>query len=427
MTTVYGKIDCYSQNSLAYGHGEANIANEYYNGLYQFMRYLESENVVSLTAMYTGSSGTGDGYWNQSGNSHGDGAFSVWRWLPNSERNWDWYMLIQLHSGSNTSLINDSNTTPTRRTNNTTTGIGWGAVLIQAAWAMDSNGDTVNAWNGTTTISSSAKATPVWSGSAGTTTHVLPRVNNLSGSLNTNKDGMAAVLQMSNTPNAKCRYHFLSDGNGILFLKRSNNPGAPANPIDTITNTTYIGPYKMIGAITANQSGKVLGSTGSFGMCMISSRAMESNEFAANTSTFSEYSELGTTNGTNQAENGLFSSADIGVRSVGLATEANRATTTYFPNALLGLTTSFYDERPYALFCEEVGFRGFAGWIDTPLLRFTNGLQTFDVRADGLRAVFGGSNATTERKITTVWSGSNPPGVNMTREGITFKIENYNL
>jgi hypothetical protein len=58
----------------------------------------------------------------------------------------------------------------------------------------------------------------------------------------------------------------------------------------------------------------------------------------------------------------------------------------------------------------ESPFVGMVGWLDSPLFRSVCGLQSQIVKGDGTRAVFGGNTTVINRKISTVWSGSNPPG-----------------
>lgn len=438
-TNIYGKIDCFSNIVAGSAATQHHAVNESYVQLYKFMQYLETQGVVSLYTMYSGSvQGAGSfgiGYWDEASRI-GSGAFSVWRWLPNtsSNRSWDWYMMLQCTSGAANIDALPAQALPLRTDVNSTEANSTLTVLA-AAFALSGSGASISPWNGTVDVSGvAAKGSVVWtSGSGiGNSVHVFPRGNNITGSFATNKQDTFSISRYATTTlatNAKMRTHMFSDGDGILIcLDSAISNGGTATLLQNY-NVFYIGPYSMIDAISQSNPGKVLGVSGSKGFMAFSSKAENAlSTVMTNASTTTpNTTNIGSTTAAAATQNGgAFANTDIGVRIYQID-YGNYNTTTYAPNKLIS-TGSVFDEKVWNVtFTETSLFNGAAGYLNTPLIRSVVGLQSHDVRPDGLRAVFGGSNTVTNPMITTPWSGSNSPGTNTTRDGINFTIANYTL
>lgn len=438
-TTIYGKIDCYSDivgSAIDIGH---RIPNESYVQAYKFMQYLETAGVVELYTMFSGSSTGapfGVGYWDEA-SRFGNGPFSVWRWKPNATtgRSWDWYLMLQCTSGSTNFDTAVTQSQPTRTEENSATpGSSPVYFLGAAAFALDSSGNSVSPWSGSiSTTGAAAKGNPVWtSGALGNTVHVFPRCNNASGTFSTTKQcasSLTRIITAGTRTAGRSRQHFFSDGDGFLMLQDANavNGGAPT--LAQTYNVYYFGPYTMIDAISQSNPGKVLGISGSKGFLSFGSRAenVESGTYTSNTTIPNEVVNGNVTATAAGRTGGVFANTDIGVRVLNLS-YGNYHTTTYSPNRLIN-TGSVFDEKAMMVLSAEgvVNFNGMAGYLNTPLIRSVVGLQSHDVRADGLRAVFGATNTTTLQMASTPWSGSNSPGSNLTRDGINFTITNYSL
>jgi hypothetical protein len=437
-TTIYGKIDCYSDIVGASGISDARLTNETYVQAYKFMQYLQTEGVTELYTMYSGSVTSGGsfgvGYWDEP-TRFGNFPFSVWRFKPNAAtgRSWDWYLMLQCTSGANALDSATAQALPVRTEDNNSA-VNAYLFLTAGAFALNATGDSITPWSGSVnTAGSAAKGAIVWTSgsSAGSTVHVFPRINNASGTFVVNKQCMQASTRFGtggSRTQVRARTHFFSDGDSFLMLQdaASTNGGSPT--LAQNYNITYYGPYSMIDAISQSNPGKVLGISGSKGFLAFGSRAenAESTVYSTNTTIPNEV-QIGTATATAATrEGGVFATTGTGVRVLNLS-YGNYNTTTYSPNKLIN-SGSVYDEK--ALMVMSVGetnFNGMAGYLNTPLIRSVVGLQSHDVRADGLRAVFGATNTVTLPMASTPWSGSNSPGTGLTRDGINFTITNYSL
>lgn len=435
-TTIYGKTDCvtYYRTSTGAAPGNAVMAGDYYTSLYKFLVYLSGSGVTELVSMNTGSGGNGVGYANEA-TRFGNGAFSVWKFKANATRDWDWYLYIHGMNGTN-SFLSPSNVVPTRTAIGTTMSLSDETVMLgmQAAFSV-SGVYSRNPWNGSISLSGTAyKGSPVWtSGSNNYTLGVLPRINNSSGSFDTNKEMMATVLhtrffQNGGTAkaNGRARYHYLFDGDGFLFAvdHTINNVALTGSYY-----TSYVGPFNLMTSIIQANSGSMdlLGGTGSLGFVMLGQPDWQENNMwnAPTQHTLYEYSTYGSRVPlTSTPEGGVFVTKTIGVRTCVLANNSVVHTTQYSPNPFANFA---YDQIPFSVLSNETNFAGFVGLLSTSLIRSIVGTPTsHDVGSNGLRAVIAANNTAANRKITIPWSGS-APGTNLTREGITMSLPNYTL
>lgn len=426
---IVGKIDCLSRQYNSLNTDSLYVVNETYVGLFKFLEFLETKGLAQLITYYSGSggSGTGKDYWDTS-NAVGSNAFSVWKFNQYRDRNWDWYLYIHYMTGQTYQAF--SNSIPTRVDNGTNDiSSTTAAIVMQAAFSI-SESSSINPWNGTISLSGAAyKANPVWNtGSSGYSVHVFPRVNNASGSFNESKDlcmVARSVVYGSGTQNSFSRYHFLSDGHGILILQEYR--GNAEASIRRINAVSYLGPFRLNKNITDYNQGYLLGGTSSYGFVAFTS--IPNNTISTNNgfnnwivNTVPDSTAIGSpTASISNYQGGVFASSKLGVRVAMLSCDSNIVSPTYMPNAFLPQNS--IDDRMYAVYSNEISYSGFLGWIESPLLRCISGdYFSYDSTLDNKKIVFGSNlSNTTNRRITVPWSGS-IPGTNTTRAGRTIDI-----
>jgi len=422
---VYGKIDC---SNIFYSNEVDTHGNEMYVNLFNFLTYLSGNNVVDLVTYFTGSLALGSGtdYWDTA-NRCGQGAFSVWKWKANANRNWDWYMMIQNHSGSSNLQIN-ANCTPTLLGGGTFYSNAKG-ILMQIAISV-SGSISYNPWNGTISMGNAAKTTPVWvtGSNPSASLHVFPRTNNISGSDPTAKSTVMIIgRESSNTSPVAYRAHFLADSDSlVMFSDHANNIIGNGPCLSQNYFASYYGPFKLIPGISQSNIVNTLGQSGSLGFVSLTS--IIQNSTGRSSTTIPEYTNIGPiTTDINSYEGGLLATTDIGVRRYFVSNDNTSMVSTYNPNSMLGIANNELDERMFSLILNENPYYGFAGWLDTPLFRNVVNINTHHVRYDGLRAVFGGTTVIADRKISTVWSGSNPPGAFWGRTGYNIFVPSSSI
>lgn len=156
----------------------------FYRSVYDFLK-VQVEPAGYVTEIANGGS---------SGSNLAPGAFSLWRWNTSSNRNWEWYMLVQCTSGSTV----PSSRLPVNIEGNPDNfnNIGFGAAVgiehISGSYTF------FNPWNGTTgSIGSDSKGNPVWGTTASNPNAdihlaVFPR-SNISGSSILNQMGSNTI------------------------------------------------------------------------------------------------------------------------------------------------------------------------------------------------------------------------------------------
>jgi len=415
---VYGKIDCSSFLNSNTAVDRESYGSEMYTNLFNFLTYLSGNNIVDLVTYFTGSfaSGTGIDYWDTA-NKGGLGQFSVWKWKANANRNWDWYLFVQGTSGSTNVNVN-ANCTPTYLDNNSvnlpTDNKG---ILVQMALSI-SGSSSYNPWNGTISMGGAFKGNPVWvtGSNPSASLHVFPRTNNISGSVIpvVTKSLCAYIMGDSSGFNSYYRTHYFADNDSLVIFDDHNHNNT------LLTNAyfaNYFGTFKLNPGISQSNLQYTIGQSGSLGLVMLCGATFNSSTTRQN-HTIPEYTNIGpvTIDGT-VIPGGVLATTNIGVRRFYLSNDNYIFNQNLYPN---GFTNYKYEERPIMVVANESPFVGMIGWIDTPLFRnICSGLQSHSVKGDGTRVVFGGNTNVINRKISTVWSGSNPPGTTYFNRGGT--------
>lgn len=402
--TYYGKLDCRSSTANV-----ERTTNEVYYGLMDFLTYLSSSNVCTLVSWNSGSSaGTGAfstrTYWDGA-NPFGFGSHSIWRFNTSSTRNWEWYMYVQVCSGTNGSITETFNLPITSSATaasvnfflNSNSNRG---ILLQTAVCV-SGTTSFNPWNGTLSQGNSTAASPRWvSGSNDRYLYVLPRSNDTGGTHATQKANSHSFGRGFTTATTAVRYHYLYDGDALMFLQDRDEAGA--------YDLTYVGAFELRNELTASGLGG-----GKYGFCMVS----PTDQLPVGT--IPTDSVIGTTAGTvasgipgggiaMPSGTGVSGSKGMVVGSVG--TFSSR---TYQPNTVTGK----YDEFPIFIGYSESPFLSLLGSLNSGLAKFVVGPEVHQVTSDYTNAVFGGSLTLTNAKVIVPWSGSLAPGLGLSRTG----------
>lgn len=403
--TYYAKLDCRSLPAAA----ENNI-NETYYGLMDFLSYLSSSNQCTLVSWNSGSSAVAGTfstrtYWDGAA-PFGMGSHSIWRFHTSSMRNWEWYMYVQVASGSaainqafNQPVTSSSSTGVSSNTNivGITTARG---ILLQTAVCV-SGTTSFNPWGGTVSQGNSTAGSPRWiSGSNDRRLYVLPRSNDLGGThalQKANCSTFGSIPSISTLTQA--RYHFFYDGDALIYLQDLNEAGA--------YDFTYVGSFELRNELTSSGIGG-----GPYGFCMISPyNYLASDTIQLNT-------VFGSTAGSESSRSGGGIAVPIGdlvSGSKGMIcnTVGTFFSRTYQPNYFTGK----YDEFPVSVGFSEVPYYGIAGSLNGGLVKLIVGPEVHQVTADYRNAIFGGSLTLTDAKIIVPWSGSVAPGLGLSRTG----------
>lgn len=247
------------------------------------------------------------------------------------------------------------------------------------------------AWNGTGSLGTGAKGTPVWRTTAGTPvgfsgSYVFPRSNNPGGTHNTSRENCTSLM-VSNV-DSPVRGHIIADDDSIILVCDQDDDGTPT--------VLYFGLYTVRSGITINYPMVHMGMTVPFS--------------TANT-------VYGTTSGA--APNGGFPWNTVATDSVrGMISGRFDEFHTQFaaPNNMFA--TEQYDEWniPVMSF-ENPSYYGFAGHID-----FMK--EAYDLSMnDGITArskIALGTSTSIGTKLLIPWDGVTVPRSNFTRAGITF-------
>jgi hypothetical protein len=397
--TYYAKLDCRSFPAAA-----ENVTNETYYGLMNFLNYLSSSNQCTLVSWNSGSSAVaGDfstrTYWDGAA-PFGLGSHSVWKFHTSSLRNWEWYMYVQVLSGS--TAINQVFNQPIVAGGGASLfgASNYRGILLQAAVCV-SGTTSFNPWGGTLSQGNSTAGSPRWiSGSNDRRLYVLPRSNDLGGaysSLKNNTYTFGRALDINFDPRA--RYHFFYDGDAIQYLQDGNETGG--------YDITYVGAFELRNDLTSSGIGG-----GPYGFCMLNA------PLSLRASTVDLNTVYGSTAGTdsNYGGSGIvvpINNAVSGSKAMIFNTLSTFFNRTYQPNYL----TSKYDEFPISVGFSESPFLGIVGNLNSGLAKFVVGPEVHQASSDYRNAIFGGSLTLTNAKIITPWTGSEAPGVSISRTG----------
>jgi hypothetical protein len=400
--TYYAKLDCRSLPA-----NSENCTNETYYGLMNFLSYLSASNQCTLVSWNSGSSAAAGAfstrtYWDGAA-PFGMGSHSVWKFHTSSMRNWEWYMYVQAVSGSaainqafNQPITSSASFSSNASLNNDNNSRG---IILQTAVCV-SGTTSFNPWGGTVSQGDSTAGSPRWiSGSNDRQLYVLPRSNDLGGIHSAQKANSHIFGRQLTSTTAQLRYHFLYDGDAILYLHDRDEAGA--------YDLTYVGAFELRNDLTASGIGG-----GPYGFCMLSPLiTLRADTIQLNT-------VFGSTAGTQSSTSGggiVVPILDLVSGSKGMicntvGTFFNR---TYQPNYFTGK----YDEFPVSVGFSELPYYGIAGSLNGGLVKLIVGPEVHQVTADYRNAIFGGSLTLTDAKVIVPWSGSVAPGLGLSRTG----------
>ena len=242
-----------SPDFFVFSRTEDTNSNAYsnYQGVFKacwdHLKYLEGLGITTEIARNTGSftngRGGGTGWWDQA-DRFGQNGWACFRWNSNSNRSWEWYMLIQNcdqtgPSGPGAPGFSVPGTGNTRG--------------FHLATAISISGSTTeNPWGGTTgSLNADTKGSPVWvTSSVDYKLFIFPDANGVSGVLangvtSTDREGL--VFDSATGGNAAHRRaHFISDDDTFIYLRNNE---------DTNWTMMYCGLFEPFTEVTKNSSG----------------------------------------------------------------------------------------------------------------------------------------------------------------------------
>jgi len=218
----------------------------FYRSVYDFLKVqVEPEGYVTEIAGYGSNT-----------DPIGPGAFSVWRWNTSSLRNWEWYMLIQMTSGSTV----PANALPVTIEGGSSTFNNMGFAAAVGINHVSGTYSFFNPWNGTTgSFTSDSKGNPVWGTTAsnpGSDVHlaVLPRSNVSESRIGNTRGPASAWTEQSDlsgfTSGFSGQY-----GNGLLLNMWADEDSFLVVIKDDDSHDhghMYIGPYRPIPSLSAS-------------------------------------------------------------------------------------------------------------------------------------------------------------------------------
>jgi hypothetical protein len=398
--TYYAKLNCIS-NPVNKEH----IANEQYKSFMDFMSFLTGSGVAELISWNSGSGAVSGSfntrtYWDGT-RPFGLGAHSLWKMTANANRPWDWYMYLQLVSGSATVAAQTFNQPiVSYNSANFAANSNLRGVAIQTAVCF-SGSTSFNPWNGTISDGNSTAANPRWaSGSLDRTMYIFPRSNDLGGSHTTSRNNSVAILYASIGTTNQTTDHFIYDGDALYV-------GNDLNLSRTI-RINYNGAFDLNPQLSGSG---ICGGTKGF-MAYLGTSATDT--VFTNTAFGDTAGTAGDPTGGVGVPIGIMVS---GSRTGVLQTIGTFPGSSYQPNYIVGE----YDEFPIYVGVAESPYVGFLGNLSSGFINLVVGPQSYHISENKLRAVVGGNLVPGNRKATIPWTGSYAPGyIASPREGYTY-------
>lgn len=392
----FGKIECFSNPGSKEG-----VAQEFFKNIYDFMVYLETQNVVTIRARYNGDgAGTGTDY-HDGANPFKSNAFILVEWRTASTspanpsyagpRTQPFYSLIQFWRGDQ-SALGGTNGAPALSNGAASSG-GVAGLAMQMAVGV---GGDLNPWNGTLVLGSAAKGNPVWKdpGSGGTGHFVFPRSNSpaLAGTGGTaahitSQQNMSQFFLRTGADGAAQRTHLIADYDGFLTLYDRN---------DNVFFASYHGIYTPRAGLTT-----------SYPYLLMVPSAIPLSMGSGNI--YGGYSG-------NEAQQGgiaynTFSLPEV--RGMMLARYDEVLTNAMQPNRMFASNT--FDEMPISVGPFDY-YGGYAGVI--PMFREVTNVNNLEQSTD-LKKLIIGNNTVTANKLIVPWNNAVAPGSGLLRTGTT--------
>lgn len=376
--TIKGSVD--HVNSVAGVGSQPN--QELFTSIFRFFNGpLRSGSYVEPVALYTGSTGTGTNFHDET-NPFGENAFFVFRFVTGSvgstqsKRLANLYVMFQWADAANFGA-----------TGNPALLLGASAadgVGMAAAFRLDGG----NPWAGTSNFNGSdVKGGQVWvSGSS--TVCAFPRSNASGGTHAANKHNTVRLADAGT--GTSHRWHMVADRDNFILLFDANQ---------TLSYAVHaVGTYDAMPALSGTFTDPIY---------MISTTAIP---FPVGTA----YGDTAGTSTTNGGVHGTSGSVDVRSFRVDRYSNNLLSDSTLQPNTQYAIAN--YDEFKLPLIMYETSDKGLVGFFE--LISETYNTSTHDVTSAGDKAVFGTATAASV-KIVTPWSGS-APGSSSSRTGRQF-------
>lgn len=378
-----------------------SIANERFKNMFDLLNTATGSGIITRIAHNTGSNagtGTGTGYWDQA-NTFGSNAWALFRFDSTADRSWDWYMLIQLASGSgnfgdapgNPGLINGVAEI---------LGSNEGSIGIAAAVMVNSAGSSVSPWNGTTNDDGNDnKGDPVWDTvSAGDVLNILPRSNSPDGDHASSRENMAEIYNSTTSATILTSHMSISE---FGFIMVSSTAVAGTSAITLVGEYT---PHRYLSSFIPTPLVMIAADADGIGLP-------------------TPATVIGASNGNKAVEGGITTTSGSMSLTVGADTTTQYKITDYKTPSKFQSSVATFDEQPLAFFIVDDSTNVFSsiGHLNANLIRLTNGCGLGLVGTDGTRATFGNASGIRVLKFTMPWHASaRPPNAHKSREGEDF-------
>lgn len=401
--TVYGKLECFSNPGSA--TPRYLTSQEIFKGLYDFMVYLESQNIVTLRARFAGVGATAAStdYWDGA-NPFTANAWFLYEWRTATTtpanpsyagtRTFPWYLLVQFGRADQATTIT-GNAAPATYSGLAT--LSSNDCFVGFSSAIGAGGD-FQAWNGTlgtfgnpSSFGNQAKGTPVWKvpGSGGVDVFVFPRSNNPGGTHATNRQNLTELYYQSSAV-TQCRFSFMADHDSILGLVDESNNGnyqfvymGEYTPRSGL-NPAY--PFVHLSSSLPITSGAQIGVTTGIGL-----------------------NQMGVI-----YDSGLTVNRGVKLGMVGRVDEVFTATVQ--PSTLTG--SNVYDEMQLTMGVNEF-FQGYMG--DISFFREVYNTTNLETNTAGSKLIVG-TPTVASIKIVVPWKTGLTPGSGATRDGTTSAL-----
>jgi hypothetical protein len=395
----FGKLECLASSVSQYTN-----AQEVFKNLYDFFVFLQTQNVVSIVAIWNGDGvGTGSDF-HDGGFPFKTHAFFLVSWLtgsgfPNNPlyvgaggtRTQPFYSLFQLYRDDQGGAYNSgTNGLPALIFGTNGSGLGSSPAGVGTQMAVGVGGD-FNPWNGTI----NSKGSPVWKNPGlGTGRFVFPRSNTPHAVAGTGATPSHTTIQQNqaalyarNSDATGSRYHMIADYDGFAYIQ------------DYGSNLLFGVHYQGIFIPRA-------GLTHPYPYVMLSGNVANLPMGTGNL--YGDYTGV-----SNILQGGIaFPTYGNEVRTMILSRNDEALSTLNQPNRWISPAT--WDEMPI-----QVGpydyYSGLSGTL--PWIREVSNIGNLDQSADLKKCIFAAVNTVATSKIIVPWHNAVTPGSGLSRAG----------
>lgn len=398
--SIRGRVECRHWVLSGLSTDHKVMAQEIFVNLYNTFKVHPNMTEIARNGG-SGGSALSLNYWDQA-NPFGNNAWFVFRMNTATEnpaylgtRTFPWYILVQWNrydqgvfgaSPGNPGLVNG------------VTFVSAADAHVTVQFAIGVGGDQ-NPWNGSGTLGTNTKGTPVWKvPTGGTDVLVWPRSNSSGGDHSTSRENCAAIYFRGANTVVGTHANFLLDDDSFLFLW---------SPESDAYSASYFGPYTPAPSLNPTYPYVMLSTGGAGTMPFVTTNVCG-----------------------NVAGTGYTPAAYPGGNTGGIADVAGKVVGTYIDRYSLldgsylrnpnrQFSPAAFSEFPLAVYAYELpDDTGYLGQVD--FIREVSGLSSYVRNSSGNRAVFGGSSTTTAVKLSIPWPVGVTPLSGYTRTGISF-------